>query len=327
MKSKILLILVAIVSLFTINLSAAEDISKNVSVNYANLESMKVNEYQLVTIKVEVDNHWFNPKTTTVNINYDDSQLDLVNIGYTNNKLETTQLSNPEVQGDTNSFTVDYQFYLQPNANIEQSQVEVIQKTDDGESISDLLTIDANSLSTWQDAIVGDNHFQYRVNNYDDTGEVITLNAEFNAIKLVDSLFYFDFIKNNMSVDDDQSYTINFTGDGNFVYTEKAIIDGTLQTGDNFKVDITANKSELDSKNDRFEFLLFITSGENSVRLEPTFFPNEFTETGSNTKRWKFVKIENIWLLGLIGLGVLHYRQSKLATSENDDELPVTTDA
>lgn len=317
MVNKIILGLLTLILLVPIiNFHASETTSDNISIEYANLESMQANEFQLVNVVVKVDNHWFNPQTTSVNIEYDQSQLNLVNIGYTSNKLETTSVDNTLVTGTTNSFTVTYQFFLMPNVDIKESDITVTQNSEEG-TTTDTLTIATNSLTTPRIATVGKNKIEYKVTNYDSSGSEILLDLQFVAQSISDDVLFFDFTKNNMSVDTDDSYSINFSGDGDVTITEKNLFDLRLKDGDKFVVNITATKNQLDAKNDRFEFFLFISNQTQSVRLEPTFFPNVLKTDGVDKKRWKFIVIENATLCAIIILGIIHYRRSNLATGTN----------
>ncbi len=307
MKSKLILLILVFFS-FTHNpVEASEQNADWISVEYADLEHNVVSEYQLVTVSVNNSQSFLKKGNYAVDVDYDEDQLELTNvIKYDWRNSKTSEMSK-NVTNLSSNFKVSYQFYLKPNVAIDSTQLSITVFKDGSLYKESQVNLNTHSYTSPTAVSVGDSKLSYYVNDYQNDGTEINMSITFDIIEN-NSLnpLKIKVMKNNMSSNSTEGYKIKCYVDNEEVeMSDKNQFEFSINEAKQVRIEITAKIVNLSSKNDRFEFFLFIEQGDGSVRLEPTFFRSEQISSGNNLRTEKYIKIKNVIAIFFIILLVL----------------------
>ncbi len=313
MKNK-LLIFVVLCSLMIPSLSASEiDSQPNwINISYADLEHQYTTEYQAVNITVSQKGLWWKNYNSQLEIEYDQSALELVNTVYYDPLMNGTSMSDPNITTTDSSFQVTYQFILKNGYDLQSTPVSFTKTVNDKVSTG-MVTIDTHSETMMSNYKFGDVVIGYSVDQYTNDAETITYNAHFKVVSNPKNTpFTLTLKSNNMDVDSTDSYEAKLrytTGVVEAIDKNNFKID--IPEGDTFDLNITAQIEGLSAKDDRFEFLIFLSDGENFTRIEPTMFRSELITPDNNKRGDRFVIIKMLIALFFAFLAVVHFVSSK----------------
>ncbi len=320
MKNKLLLLIMLFISIPTINFYASSEVElpKWIEVEYADLEQNAVNEYQLVTVTVTEKNLWLDNSEHQVSVDYDPSQLNLVNtVSYdTMHNVQTEVIA--DYSTTASSFAVSYQFYLQPGVELTEVPI-TITKMSDGE-ITDEATINlaADSQVAPELVTVGDIRLESSVTEYVNDGTNITYNQHFSVVSNPNKQpFTLTLKPNNMKVSDTDVYQAKLRfNNGSAKALDKNNFKLEMRKGDQFDLYITSTIEGLEAKDDRFEFFVYLQEGDQFVRLEPTFFRSELIEPSTSTRNYRYLMIKIVIGLFFILLGIAHIIRYKVVKED-----------
>ncbi len=305
--------------LFTTPLYASESINipNWIDIEYANLETEKVSEYQLVTVTVsESDPWWKKEQSKQIQIRYNEDQLQLVNtIIY--DDLQNTYVSDEQnISVDKNNVRVSYQFYLKPNVDVSTSEI-TITKLENGyiKNVVDI-PLQTESVTTPRNISVGNINLSYKLISYKADNEIIKYKIQFNILECPqDESLKLSLQKNNMNIANDDVYTSN-------VQSERAKINKidknnyqlVVNPQDEFILEVDSTVEGLSAKDDRFEFFIYLENNENFERIEQTFFPSELISENENMriKRYFIIKVLIMIFFVLITLIFIRTNNSKI---------------
>lgn len=304
MKNKLLAILVVCALIFNLPLAASEVENQTsmpnwINVKYANLYNESVSEYQLVTVTVSNYGLWFLNNNYNVSVDYDSSQLKLVNTYYTDSMQNNSIRSGASVNTDDNNFAVSFQFYLQPNVNVTSVPITVTKVKNDSDAQTVTLDLKAYSETTMRPLQIGNIGLRYNVTTYTNDGT----NIEYNIHFIVDSNpqreeLTLSLKKNNMSVSSTDNYEakLRFNG-GKATAIDKNNFSLMMSRGDTFDLNITTPVDGLTAKDDRFDFFIYLQNGDQFVRLSPMYYRSELVTDSVNTRAIKYIYI----IIAIIG--------------------------
>ncbi len=313
MKNK-LLILVVLWSLFIPNLSASEiDSQPNwINVSYADLEHQYTTEYQAVNITVLQKGLWWNDYNSQVEVEYDPNALELVNTVYYDTLMNGTSMADPNITTTDSSFQVTYQFVLKNGYDLQSTPVSFTKTVNDKVSTG-MVTVNTHSETMMSNYKFGDIVIGYSVDQYANDAETITYNAHFKVVSNPKNTpFTLSLKSNNMDVDSTDYYEAKLRYTSGVVEAiDKNNFKIDIPEGDTFDLNITAQIEGLSAKDDRFEFLIFLSDGENFTRIEPTMFRSELITPDNNKRGDRFVIIKILIALFFVFLAVVHFASSK----------------
>lgn len=299
MKNKILAILVAFVFIFNFSLAASEVDSQTketpnwIKVKYSNLYNQSVSEYQLVTVSVSNYGLWFLNNEYNVSVDYDPNQLKLANTYYTDSMQNTSIRSGASVATEDNNFAVNYQFYLQPNNDVTSVPITVT-KTKNGDDIESA-TIDLKTYSETTPRMIemGSIKLKYNVTTYTNDGTNIEYNIHFEVVSNPDrEEFTLSLKKNNMAVSNPDIYEAKLRfSSGKATAIDKNNFNLMMTEGDAFDLNVTTSIEGLTAKDDRFDFFIYLQSGDDFVRLSPIYYRSELVMDSINTRVTKYIYI------------------------------------
>ncbi len=294
MKSKALILIISLLVTFNVNLNASEQIPKWINISYSDLEQHAVSEYQVVTITVKENHSLFKSANSTIDIKYNPQQLQLANVAYTTSKQERMRLDDTKVSSDESQFSVKYQFYLKPNIDIESTPI-TITKSVGKQTKSVDLELRTHSYTSGEILTVDDIKLKYKVLQYQNDQTNINYIAQFDVLANPQAKkMQLALQKNNMEVSNQEEYNVQvFLNDQLVSPINNNQVEVEPMLGDVITLEINAKVSALSSKNNRFEFLIYVASGTDFIRLEPTFFISELTKSGANlnVKRYRLIKM------------------------------------
>lgn len=307
MKNKIVALLICLSTLFSITFNASEinqeQLPKWISVKYSDVYNQSVSEYQLVTVTVQNYGLWFTNNDYEVSADFDPAQLELVNTVITNSYGDKTSELSQAVNFTENNFEVSYQFYLQPDVDLTTVPVTISKVKNSEIDKEETIELKATSNSMMNNYQIGNITLGYAVDKYTNDGTNIEYNGHFKVIANPDNQdFALSLKKNTMNVADDVDYQINVTSDKGTV----AKVDNTnyqlkMRVGQEFDLNIKTPVSGLSAKDDRFDFLLYVQSGDQYIRISPKFYRSELTESQTDTRFRRYVVIKAV----IIGFFVL----------------------
>lgn len=321
MKNKFSLILV-LFALFIPKFSAAEITTPNwIDIEYADLEHNYVSEYQLVNVSVTQKGMWWRDYNSEVNIDYDQNALNLVNVIYYDQYLNSTTSEESTVKTTDSSFKVTYQFYLKDNFDLSTTQID-ISKTVNSKTTKGSVSIDTHSDRLMSNVKFGDIVIGYSVDQYVNDGETITYNAHFKVVSNPSNKpFTLSVKENNMTVDNTDYYEVKLRyTTGSVEAIDKHNFKISIPEGGTFDLNIPAQIEGLSSKNDRFEFLIFLSDSENFARIEPTYFRSEVISSDTNKRGDRFVIIKLLIALFFVFLAIIHSISSKLKSQKKQNK-------
>lgn len=312
MRNKLLSLIIIWMVIFVPSFKASEvesELPNWIDVEYSDLISNEVSEYQMVTVTAKVRGLWYLDNTNQVGVVYDPNQLELVNTAITNSKMDTELASGDVVNLEESNFDVSYQFLLKPEANIETANVMVSQfKNDDVSTTKEaVVTLDTHNYSEYENYTFGDTTLAYAVDGYANDTETITYDASFKIVSNPsDKDITLTFKENNMTVDSTEDYDIEFTSeDGKIIPIDDLNYQLKGNEGDEFKLRITADIDGLSSKDDKFTFFIMLSNGDNFVRISPIFFRSELIEPSTNLRVERYMYIKLIIALFFLALTIL----------------------
>lgn len=297
MKNKIVAIIFVFSLLFNLQVSASEfeseQLPKWVTVDYANLTNQSVSEYQLVTVTVSNYGLWFTTNEYNVSVDYNPSELELVNTTYTDSMQNRTVKAGSNVYANHNNFEVSYQFYLMPNVDVEMVPITITKEKNNRESETATVNLSAFSDTTQRNVSFGDITLSYDVTEYNNDGTNIEYNIHFKVIKNPNhEPFTLSLKKNNMSISDSDIYQAKLRFDsGSATAIDKNNFKLTMNKGDNFDLNITTTVSGLTAKDDRFDFFIYLQTGDHFARLSPIYYRSELLTDATNTRVVKYTYI------------------------------------
>lgn len=322
MKSKIYLLLLVIGLLtpgYDLRAEELDQVPSWIDISYANNYDQAVSEYQVVTITVTNKSLWWTNHDYQVMIDYDPNQLYLTNAVYIDSERTVSEVIDGTVNTDDSNFAVEYQFYLQPDVDVTQLPVTITKVTDSSDSQTATVMLDAESQTTKQNIQFGDLVLNYAVDNYSNDGTNIEYNAHFEVLSNPNKEdFTLSLKKNNMSVSSSDIYDVKvrFT-DGSAVAIDKNNFKLSMKEGQSFDLNITTTIDGLSSKDDKFEFFIYLQdSNDNFIRLSPIYFPNQATSIGVNNRTHRYLLINIGLFVIMCGLVVVFvgsnlYRKKK----------------
>lgn len=301
MKSKISKLIICLFVLFSINLNASDVTPKWIDVDYSDLEGQAVSEYQLVTVTVTEQKMWWRNSQTNIQVDYDQSQLQLVNTHLIDAAGNSLPQAGAAVTSGLSNFKVEFQFYLSRGVDVESVPITIYKNEE-----SAVVDIAAKSYTSDHLIEVGDLELNTSITNYSNDGTTINYQQHFDVVdNPSNEPFTITLKKNNMSVSGPEMYDVKFeTSGANATTLDKTNYQINAKSGTSFDMIIDSTVSGLDAKNDRFEFLLYIESGDNFIRLEPTFFPSDISVSGNSVriKRYTTIKLLIIGFFSILGL-------------------------
>lgn len=320
MKSKILLVVMLLISLPTVSLKASDDnqLPKWIEVQYADLEHNTVSEYQLVTVTVTEKNLWLDNSNHEIIVDYNPQQLNLVNtVSYdTMHNVQTEVITNYTT--DASSFGVSYQFYLQPGVSLTNIPITITKMTDGQVSDEATINLAADSQTVPELVTVGDIKLESSVTEYVNDGTNITYNQHFSVVANPNnSAFTLTLKPNNMVVEDPDIYEAKIKFDsGSAKALDKNNFELNMNTGDQFDLNITTTIEGLKAKDDRFEFFVYLQEDDQFVRLEPTFFRSEQIAASTDTRNYRYLVIKLIIAIFFIILTIIHLIKYKVVKKD-----------
>lgn len=323
MQSKIIVLVALILALIPVSFSATQQNVRPqwIRVAYADLEQKQVSEYQLVTVAVKETNLWFSNGEYRVELDYDSSQLELVNIIYNDGLFGNTQLDDQTVTTTDNNFEVKYQFYLKPNADITESAISVTKYKDNEVSNEANFTVNCQSQTTPRVVEFGNVKLDYAVTKFERDNESVNYEASFTVIENAKRQpFTLTVKENNMKVSESDLYAINVTtDDGQVREIDDANFSITLAKGGKFKLAVTVDTKSIKAKDNRFEFLVFLKNNERFIRLEPTYFKSDLIVPTQNLRAIRFISIKVIIaaFFILLFIGYLYTSRKRTIDAEN----------
>ncbi len=321
MKNKILVVFSVLALALNIQLGASStelDTTPNwIEVDYANLATDQVSEYQLVTVKVSNYGLWFLNNDYTVSVDYDPNQLELVNSVYTDALQNSSVKTTNTITSENNNFAVSYQFYLKPNVPANVVPVTVTKLKNGSEESSATINLQAYSETTKRDIKFGDITLRYNVTTYTNDGTNIEYNIHFDVVQNPHKDdFTMSLKKNNMSISDTDIYQakVRFNS-GSAVAIDKNNFSFTMNRGDSFDLNITSTVEGLSAKDDRFDFFIYFQSGDDFIRLSPLYYRSELIGASTNTRVIKYsyiaIGISVFFMLLTILYFSTNYRRNK----------------
>lgn len=312
MRNKILKLVLSLSLLFTISLNASETLPDWIKVSYSDLESQSVSEYQLVTVTVTEHKAWWRDQQTNISVDYDPQQLQLVNTLFFDSLERSIPQAGPAVTSDLSNFKVEYQFYLNKYQNLDDVQI-TINKNDQ----SQVVNLNTTSYTTDHLIEIGDLKLNTSITNYQNDGTNINYTQHFEVLdNPTKEPFTITLKPNNMNVQGPEVYNVRFATEGAIATTlDKTNYQINAQKGSSFDLIIDSSISGLSAKNNRFEFFVYIESGDDFIRLEPTFFESNITLSGNPSRviRYTIIKLVIIGFFIILGLiFILNNRKSKV---------------
>lgn len=310
MKNKIIALLICLSTLFSISFHASEisqeQVPKWISVKYNDLENQAVSEYQLATVTIKNYGLWFTENDYQVSVDYDPTQLELVNTVITNAYGDKTTELSPGVNLSKNNFEVSFQFYLQPDVELDAVPVTINKLKNNSDNSSETIELKANSSSMMTNYQVGSMTLGYAVDKYTNDGTNLEYNAHFKVIANPDNKdFTLALKRNTMNIASGVDYSVNLTASGGtIVNVDKTNYQLKLKAGDEFDLNIKSPVSGLSAKDKRIDFFIFVQSEDQFVRISPKFYPSDLTQAQTDTRfrRYAVIKIVIMSFFGLLSI-------------------------
>lgn len=314
MKSKVSTLLVLVMILLSnSNLQAStvqvEELPNWIDVDYTDAYTNTVSEYQLATVTVSNKSLWWTKNRYAINVNYNPKQLELVNIVYQTSTGTGTALEDENVTTEDSNFDIKYQFYLKPNVDAASVPITITKVKNDSETESATVNLAAQSQTTKQNIKFGDIVLTYAVDTYTNDETNIEYNAHFEVLDNPNKEdFTLSLKKNNMSVSSTNIYEVKLRfSSGNATAIDKNNFKLQMAKGDSFDLNITTTIEGLSSKDDKFDFFIYLQDEEgNFVRIAPEYFVNTTIETGTNSRTRRYLHINLGLMLSVVLLTVLY---------------------
>lgn len=314
MKSKVSTLLVLVMILLSnSNLQAStvqvEELPNWIDVDYTDAYTNTVSEYQLATVTVSNKSLWWTKNRYAINVNYNPKQLELVNVVYQTSTGTGTALEDENVTTEDSNFDIKYQFYLKPNVDAASVPITITKVKNDSETESATVNLAAQSQTTKQNIKFGDIVLTYAVDTYTNDETNIEYNAHFEVLDNPNKEdFTLSLKKNNMSVSSTNIYEVKLRfSSGNATAIDKNNFKLQMAKGDSFDLNITTTIEGLSSKDDKFDFFIYLQDEEgNFVRIAPEYFVNTTIETGTNSRTRRYLHINLGLMLSVVLLTVLY---------------------
>lgn len=322
MKNKILTLLVCISGLWPLSFNAStveqEQLPNWIDVEYSDVYNQAVSEYQLATVTVKNYGLWFANSDYDVSVEFDQSQLVLANTSVTNQIGDKTTSESPAVNISENNFEVSYQFYMQPNVTLDSIPVSVTKVKNGKDSKEQTIQLKANSNTTMTNYQVGKMSVGYAVDKYVDDGAIIEYNAHFKMISNPNNQDFVLTLKpNNMQLPSSEKYQITLTSSsGTIAEIDEANYQLKMKPNDEFDLNITYPADDVEAKDDRFDFFIFMKSDDQFVRINPMFYPSTLTDESIDTRFHRYVVIKFIIMAFFVFLLLLYVIATKKRKTE-----------
>lgn len=311
MKNKIVVLFTSLALIFNISFSASsvgeQQLPNWIDVEYSDLNNEAVSEYQLVTVTVKNHGLWFTHNNYDVSVDYDPTQLNLVNTVFSNSLGDKATQIGSLVSTDSNNFEVSYQFYMQPNVDVESIPLTITKVENDKKTTSQIINLKAMSNTTMSNIRFGNINLGYAVTKYTNDDSNIEYNAHFKVISNPNNEeFTLSLKKNTMSVSSSDIYKtkLRFTS-GSAVALDKNNFSINMKTGDEFDLNITSSVAGLSAKDDAINFFIYVQSSDGFTRISPKFYPSELITNSINTHLHRYALIKVAIMLFFTFLGLL----------------------
>lgn len=314
MKSKIYTLLTILTLVFCFSFSASstssEELPNWVEVNYSDLNTDAISEYQLVTVTVQNHGLWLGSNNYNVSVDYDQNQLKLVNTVYIDSAGNKQVREGSVVTSSDNNFKVSYQFYLQPNVSLETVPLTVSKVKNNDQREQATVSLNTHSYTTNETIKFGKIRLGYTVTTYTNDGTNIEYNAHFKVVSNPDKEeFTLSLKPNTMNVSSSDIYDVKLRfNDGVAKAIDKNNFSLNMNAGDQFDLNVTSTVEGLSAKDDRFDFLIYLQSGDDFARITPKFYRSELITDQANTRLHKYVLIKIVivaFFICLTGLFII----------------------
>lgn len=287
--------------------SSNEDLPKWIDVSYADKENNQVSEYQLVTIAVSEHSLWWREQDSEITIDYDPDVLQLINVRLIDSLQRSIPQAGNTVTSDKSNYIVEYQFYLNPNQDVSTVPLSVTKEVKGKTPEVANFEIAANSQTTPTRIEVGNIALDTYVSSYQNDGATITYVEHFEVIDNPKSEnFTISLKENNMSVNSSTGYEVKFDSNKAQITTiDQTNYSVIARDNSSFDMTITADVSTLSAKNDRFEFLIYLQSADEFIRLEPTYFDSSVNTSDGSSRVLRYTVIKVIIIIFFVLLSII----------------------
>lgn len=314
MKSKISALLVMVVVLFSNSNLMASTVQQNelpnwIDVDYTDAYTNTVSEYQVATVTVSNKSLWWTNDSYEVSVDYDPDQLELANEVFKTSTGTGTALEEGIVTTEDSNFDIKYQFYLKPNVDVSSVPITITKVKNGSETESATVNLAAQSQTTKQNIKFGDIVLTYVVDTYTNDGTNIEYNAHFEVLDNPNKEdFTLSLKENNMTVSSTDIYDVKLRfSDGNATAIDKNNFKLQMAKGDSFDLNITTTIEGLSSKDDKFDFFIYLQDEEgNFARIAPEYFVNTVVETGTDSRTRRYLYINLGLMLAFVLLTILY---------------------
>lgn len=297
MTSKIIAVLFTFSIFLNIQLLASEveQPPSWITVDYADLYNQSVSEYQLVTVTVSNYGLWFIDDNYQISVDYDPNQLVLANTTYTDSMQNRTVQAGATVAADSNNFKVSYQFYLMPNVDADIIPITITKVKNNSSSENAVVNLSAISNTAKRNIKFGDIVLSYNVTEYNNDGTNIAFNMHFDVVSNPNRQpFTLSLKKNNMKISNPDIYQVKVQFDtGTVTAIDKTNFSLKMDQGDGFDLNVTTTVSGLSAKDDRFDFFVYLQTGDQFVRISPIYYRSELQAPSTNLRvvRYSYITL------------------------------------